>query len=171
MRRSPPIKWGDEIKDAGNQADKSSPKMEALGSVCKGVAGAITAAFAAVSAAAIAAGKALVDMTKEGAAYADNVLTESTVTGIATDKLQEYMYAAELVDVSVETLTKSMAKNIKSMKSEADGSKAYEEAYAQLGVAVVDANGEQRDSDTVYWELIDALGKIENETERDALAM
>lgn len=149
-------KMGDEIEDAGNQADKSSPKMEALGSVCKGVAGAITAAFAAVSAAAIAAGKALVDMTKEGAAYADNVLTESTVTGIATDKLQEYMYAAELVDVSVETLTKSMAKNIKSMKSAADGSKAYEEAYAQLGVAVVDANGELRDSDTVYWELIDA---------------
>ncbi len=164
-------KMGDEIEDAGNQADKSSPKMEALGSVCKGVAGAITAAFAAVSAAAIAAGKALVDMTKEGAAYADNVLTESTVTGIATDKLQEYMYAAELVDVSVETLTKSMEKNIKSMKSAADGSKAYEEAYAQLGVAVVDANGELRDSDTVYWELIDALGKIENETERDAIAM
>lgn len=43
-------KMGDEIEDAGNQADKSSPKMEALGSVCKGVAGAITAAFAAVSA-------------------------------------------------------------------------------------------------------------------------
>ena len=109
-------KMGDEIEDAGNQADKSGSKMEALGGVCKGVAAAMAAAFAAVSAAAIAAGKALVDMTREGAAYADNVLTESTVTGIATDKLQEYMYAAELVDVSVDTLTKSMAKNIKSMK-------------------------------------------------------
>ncbi len=62
-------------------------------------------------------GKSLVNMTKEGATYADNVLTQSTVTGIATDKLQEYMYAAELVDVSVDSLTGSMAKQIKSMKS------------------------------------------------------
>jgi phage-related protein len=119
----------------------------------------------------VAAGKALVDMTVEGAAYADTVLTESTVTGIATDKLQEYMYAAELVDVSTETLTKSMAKQIKSMKAVQDGTKLSVEAYEKLGVQVLDANGELRDSDEVYWEVIDALGKIENETERDALGM
>ena len=77
------------------------------------ICGAMAAAFAAVSAAAVAAGKALVDMATEGAAYADDVLTTATQTGIATDKLQEYMYAAELVDVSTETLTKSMAKNMK----------------------------------------------------------
>lgn len=163
--------FGDEVEDVGKQADDSSSKFSALGGVCKAVGATIAAAFAAVSAAAIAAGKALVDMTKEGAAYADGVLTESTVTGIATDKLQEYMYAAELVDVSTETLTKSMAKNIKSMKSAADGSKSYVEAYERLGIAITDANGEMRDSDEVYWEIIDALGKMENETERDALGM
>ena len=38
-------------------------------------------------------------MTKEGAVYADNILTQSSVT----DKLQEFAYAAELVDVFVET--------------------------------------------------------------------
>lgn len=93
------------------------------------------------------------------------------MTGIATDKLQEYMYAAELVDVSTDTLTKSMAKQIKSMKSATDGSKTMVAAYDALGVSVTDANGNLRDSDTVYWELIDALGAVENETERDALAM
>ena len=163
--------FGDEVESAAKQADDSSKKFEALGGVCKAVGAAIVAAFAAVSAAAVAAGKALVDMTREGAKYADSVLTESAVTGIATDKLQEYMYAAELVDVSTDTLTKSMAKQIKSMKSAADGSKSYVEAYEKLGVSVTDANGNLRDSDTVYWELIDALGKLENETERDALAM
>lgn len=110
-------------------------------------------------------------MAVEGAAYADTVLTESTVTGIATDKLQEYMYAAELVDVSTDTLTKSMAKQIKSMKSAADGSKSMVDAYDQLGVSVTNADGSLRDSDEVYWEIIDALGKVENETERDAIAM
>ena len=161
----------DSVDDAGNEAKDASTKFEGLGNVCKAVGVAMAAAFTAVAAASVAAGKALVDMTVNGAAYADTVLTESTVTGIATDKLQGYMYAAELVDVSTDTLTKSMAKQIKSMKSAADGSKSYTEAYKKLGVSVTDTNGNLRDSDEVYWELIDALGKVENETERDALGM
>ena len=163
--------FGKEVKEAGEDAEDSSNKFEALGTVCKAVGAAIAAAFVAVSAAAIKAGKALIEMTKEGAAYADNVLTQSSVTGIATDKLQEYMYAAELVDVSVDTLTGSMRKNITAMKNAANGSATYADAYERLGVSVTDANGNLRDSETVYWELIEALGNVENETERDALAM
>ena len=37
--------------------------------------------------------------------------------------------------------------------------------------ALTDENGKLRDSETVYWELIDALGNVEDETERDALAI
>ena len=162
---------GDEVDEAADEADEAGKSFDTLGSICKATAATMAAAFAAVSAAAIAAGKALVDMAVEGAAYADTVLTEATVTGIATDKLQEYMYAAELVDVSTDTLTKSMAKQIKSMKAVQDGTKLSVEAYDKLGVSVMNADGSLRDSDTVYWEVIDALGKIENETERDALAM
>ena len=164
-------KFGDEVENAGEQSDDASGKFSGLGTACKAAAATMAAAFAAVSAAAIAGGKALIEMTKEGAAYADTVLTESTVTGIATDKLQEYMYAAELVDVSTETLTKSMAKQIKSMKAVQDGTKLSVEAYDKLGVSVTNADGSLRDSDTVYWEVIDALGKVENETERNALGM
>ena len=164
-------KFGDEVKEAGKDAEESGSKFEALGTVCASVGAAIAVAFAAVAAAAIKAGKALIEMTKEGAAYADNVLTQSTVTGIATDKLQEYMYAAELVDVSVETLTGSMKKNIMAMKNAANGSATYADAYEKLGISVTNADGSLRDSEEVYWELIEALGNIENETERDALAM
>ena len=35
----------------------------------------------------------------------------------------------------------------------------------------MNADGTLRDSEEVYWEIIEALGKVENETERDALAM
>lgn len=161
----------DDVEDAADESDEAKSSFEGLGSVCKATAAAMAAAFAAVSAAAIAGAKALVEMTTAGAAYADTVLTESTVTGIATDKLQEYMYAAELVDVSTDTLTKSMAKQIKSMKAVQDGTKLSVEAYEKLGVQVTNTDGSLRDSDTVYWEVIDALGKVENETERNALAM
>jgi len=160
-----------EVEDNSKAVKNSEGKWDALGKVVKASAAAIAAAWAAVSAAAVAAGKALIDATRAGAEYSDEVMTQSQVTGIATDKLQEYMYAAELVDVSTETLTGSMARNIRSMSSAAKGSGDAAKAYAKLGVSVTDTNGELRDSDTVYWELIEALGKVDNETERDALAM
>lgn len=166
---------GDEAKETAKQfddaGDKASNFGDALGKVAKSGAATCAAAIAALGAAVVAAGKAMVECSVGGAAYADTVLTESTVTGIATDKLQGYMYAAELVDVSTETLTKSMGKNIKSMKAVQDGTKLSVDAYKKLGVSVLNADGSLRDGETVYWETIDALGKMENETERDALAM
>ena len=164
-------KLGDDVQDSGKDADDAGGKFEKLGSVVKGVGAAMGVAFAAVSAAAIGAGKALTDMTVGASEYADNILTMSSVTGMSTDSLQAYQYAAELVDVSMETLTGSMAKNVKSMSNAKDTTKGVGAAYSQLGVDVRDSNGELRDAETVYWEAIDALGQIQNETERDALAM
>lgn len=163
--------FGDELDKTGKDADSAGGKFEKLGSVVKGVGAAIGVAFAAIGTAAIGAGKALVDMTVEAAAYADEMLTQSTVTGMSVESLQAYSYAADLVDVSMETLTGSMAKQVKSMSNARDGSSKFADAYAKLGISVADSNGQLRDSETVYWETIDALGKISNETERDALAM
>jgi len=163
--------FGDELKDAGDKADDAGGRFQKLGGVLKGIGAAMGTAFVAVGAAAVGAAKALTDMTVGAAAYADEILTMSTVTGMSTESLQAYKYAAELVDVSMETLTGSMSKQVKSMASARDGSAKFADAYAKLGVSVADGNGQLRDSETVYWETIDALGKISNETERDALAM
>jgi len=142
-----------------------------LGGVLKGIGVAMGAALAAIGTAAVGAGKALVDMSVNSAAYADEILTASTVTGMSTDSLQAYKYAAELVDVSLDTLTGSMARNVRSMSSARKGTGEVADAYRRLGVSVIDMSGNLRDSETVYWETIDALGKVSNETERDALAM
>ena len=163
--------FGDELDKTGKDADSAGGKFEKLGSVVKGVGAAMGVAFAAIGTAVIGAGKALVDMTVEAAAYADEMLTQSTVTGMSVESLQAYSYAADLADVSMETLTGSMAKQVKSMSNARDGSAKFADAYAKLGISVADSNGQLRDSETVYWETIDALGKISNETERDALAM
>lgn len=163
--------FADDINDAADNADKAGGKLEKLGSIAKGVGVALATAFAAVGAAAISAAKSLTTMSVDAAAYADEILTASTVTGMSTESLQAYKYAADLVDVSLDTLTKSMAKQVKSMDSARDGSSAYAEAYQTLGVSVTDANGNLRDSETVYWECIDALKNIENETERNSVAM
>jgi phage-related protein len=163
--------FGGEIKKAADQADDAGGRFEKLGGVLKGIGVAMGAAMAAIGTAAVGAGKALVDMSVSSAAYADEILTASTVTGMSSDSLQAYKYAAELVDVSLDTLTGSMARNVRSMSSARKGTGDIADAYRRLGVSVTDASGNLRDSETVYWETIDALGKVSNETERDALAM
>lgn len=159
------------MKNNGKTADEAKSKFNGLGSVLGTVAKTAAAALAAMGVAAVGATTALVNMSVKGAAYADDVLTASTVTGIATDKLQAYGYAAGLVDVEVETLTGSMAKNIKSMTTASKGTGDVAAAYQKLGVQVTNADGSLRDSETVYWETIDALKGIADETERDSLAM
>ena len=161
----------EEIEDAADETEKSGGKFQKFGQVMAGVGAAMGAALAAVGAAAVSAGKALAEMSVEAAAYADEMLTQSTVTGMSVESLQAYSYAADLVDVSLDTLTSSMAKNVKSMANAAEGSAKYADAYAQLGVSVTNADGSLRDSEEVYWEVIDALAEVANETERDAIAM
>lgn len=158
--------YGNKVKDASNKTERFGSTGQS--SFIK-AGKALLAAGIAVKVADIA--KKLARATKEAASFADEVLTLSAKTNISTDALQGYMYAAELVDVSVETITKSMQRNIRSMGSAADGSAQYANAYKQMGVAVQDANGDLRDSQEVFWELIDALGQMTNETERDEIAM
>lgn len=166
-------KMGNEVRDSADDFEDASEKTSTFGDVLKAnlTSEAIIGGVKSLAGAAKEGAQALVDMATEAAAYADEILTASTVTGMSTEDLQAYSYAAELVDVSLDTLTKSMAKNIKSMDSARDGSESYAEAYEKLGVAVTDADGNLRNSEDVYWDVIDALGQMTDETEKDAISM
>lgn len=164
-------KAGKETKEAGQEAKDSGAGWKALGDTVAAVGAAMAAAAAAAAAAIAGAAKALTDFAVGGAEYADNLLTMASTTGLSTEKLQELQYAADLVDVSVDTITGSMKKNLSAMVKVRDGNDKMAETYKRLGVEVLDANGNLRDDETVYWELINALGQVEDETERDILAM
>lgn len=111
------------------------------------------------------------DLMTAGPAFADEIMTMSKTTGIASDKLQELSYMSGLVDVDLSTVAGSMKKLTKSMDSARGGTGSAAEAFKTLGVSVTDVNGNLRDNEDVFYDAIDALGKMENETERDALAM
>lgn len=159
------------VKEAGDNAGDASEKWESFGQAAKVACEVAAAAVAAVTAAVVAAGAALVNSTVDAAAFADEVLTASQVTGMTTDEVQRLQYSAELLDTSFETISGAMSRNIRSMSSAAEGSADIAAAYETLGVAVTDSAGNLRDSEEVFWESIDALGQIEDRTERDALAM
>ncbi len=112
----------------------------------------------------------LAKATIETAKTADEILTLSKITGLSTDTIQEMNYASELIDVSSETMTGAMRKMIKSMDDAQGGSKEASEAFRTLHLSIT-SNGKLKDSEQMFYELIDALGKVKNETERDALAM
>ena len=166
---------GDALNDIGGKFGISLPKemTNTLNGMLKLDAKtlALALSFAAVTAAVVGVEKALISMTKESAAYADEILTQSVVTGLSTEALQEYQYAAELVDVSLDTLTSSQTKMIRSMDAARRGSKEQAEAFDKLGISVQNADGTLRDAQDVFGDAIDALGAISNETERDAIAM
>lgn len=139
------------------------------------------------------------EASKAGAAYADDFLTLATTTGVATDTLQELAYMEGIADVSTgdvagaiqklkktmataESQNESYAKKMAKAAQETDAQKRAQQeasielgstaaAYAELGVAVTDANGNFRKGEDVFFDTIAALGKVEDETRRDQLAM
>ena len=116
-------------------------------------------------------GSALKSLALDAAFTSDEILTMSTVTGLSTDALQEYKYMAELVDVDLDTITGSLKKLTSNMSAATKGSGSAYEAFKQLGVEFQNTDGSLRKNQDVFNDVIAALGNIENETERDAIAM
>lgn len=110
-------------------------------------------------------------LTIETAQAADEILTMSSVTGLSTDALQEMNYASELLDVSADTISGSMTKMIKNMDSARKGTGDAAEAFRKLHLRVTDNNGQLKDAETMFYDIVDALGNMKNETERDAASM
>ena len=132
---------------------------------------ALAGGFAAVAAAIVKAEKAMISMTKESAAFADNIITLSMQTGQSTQQLQEFAYASELIDVSVDTMQGSLTKLTNNMQDTMNGTGNAKASFDELGVSVTNADGSMRSANDVFYETIDALGKVKNETERDAMSM
>lgn len=131
--------------------------------VAKAAGMAIDAAKALVNAF-IDAGKAVAALVVDAGHFADDLATLSATTGVSTEKLQEWTYASNFIDTSVDTITGSLTKLTTQMAS---GAKGFEE----LGIATKNADGSMRDAESVFWDAIDALGQVQNATERDQLAM
>lgn len=150
--------------------DGMKSSMNAMGSLDASSL-ALAGTFAAVAAAIVKAEKAMISMTKESASFADNIITLSMQTGQTTDQLQEFSYATELIDVSVDTLQGSLRKLTNNMQDTINGTGNAQASFEALGISVTNADGSMRSANDVFYETIDALGKVKNETERDAMSM
>lgn len=142
-----------QLKAVGGKLQEAGSKVEEAGRKLSGI-----------SAGAAAVGTGLLKLGYDAVTSADDINTLAKQTGISTDEIQKMRYAADLVDVSLEDITGALRK----MKPKMDENN---ETFQKLGVSVTNADGSLRNATDVFYDSIDALSKVQNETERDQLAM
>lgn len=152
--------WNAELSAMEPKVATIQDKLNAVSSAT----GKAAQATKGLSTAAGAAAVGLVGMATKAAADADDLLTLANQTGFTVEELQKMQYASSFIDVSMETMTGSITKLTKNMASGAD-------VFDTLGISITDADGNMRSAIDVWYESVDALGKVANETERDQLSM
>lgn len=160
-----------QLKKLEQAAQQTNGTLATIAETAKKVgdaAGTVAEKTKGLSTAATAAAAGLTGLAVKAGMAADDLNTLAKQSGFGTDEIQKWQYAADRIDVSVDDIVGSAKKMKKNMVSTSADVTA---AWDQLGVAVTDNNGELRDSTEVFYEVLAALSQVENETERDILAM
>lgn len=183
---------GDETEESGEQAEEAGGKWEGFKSVLSGTGSLIKGTITVVAGLAVAVAgvtAAIGGLVFTSAEAAGELVDLSTKTGISTTELQELGYVAGQVGTDLDTITGAQARLIRSMDTAREQQEKFNEALAdgkdedeipigelaiafnKLGVSTTDAAGNLRSTQSVFNETIDALSRIQNPAERDALAM
>ena len=142
-----------QVIEAGNSMQEVGDKISGVGRKLQPVS---TAAAGVVA--------ALTGMAYKAVTSADDLNTMAKQTGFTTAELQKMQYASDRIDVSMETITGAAARMTKQLGSS-------EDKFTNLGVATRDVDGNFRSTSDIFYDTIYALSQIENETERDTVAM
>lgn len=166
---------GDAIGGAADKLGISLPEgaskaLNSLNGINAGTAAAV-GGFAALVAAVVKVEKQLMSITKESAAYAKEVKTLASVTGQSVEEVQEWQYASDMLGVTYDRVKDSLKEITNKMQEAQNGSEDTAKAFETLGVKIEGTDGNLRSADAVFYDVIDSLGNMQNQAQRDALAM
>ena len=147
------------VKGAGKSAGAAAGKM-----------GKLNIAMAAIAAAAVVAGKKLLDLANETAAYGDNVAKTSTRLGVTVEEFQRLDHALKISGSSMEQQKMSFVRLARVADDANSGLKTAQEAFDRLGVSVTDADGVLKNQPQLLAEVADAFARTADGTEKTALA-
>lgn len=163
-----------ELADVNNKLEESgetsNSSSQSIGNLATSIT-TTTAVIASMISAVQQIVQAIGEVATRSTEWADDLETLSSQIGVSTTTLQEWAYASDFVDVSVETLQGSMSKLVRSMSEAQNGSASAQAAFDSLGVSYQNIDGSLKSTEQVFYEVIDALGGIENVAERDATSM
>ncbi len=159
------VKGANNIRRLGNDMQGVQGKVKNLGMAVRGLG----MAFKALAATAAIAGFAA--LIKGAADQADAMGKLATRTGIAADKLQGFVNAGKLADVSQEQLTSGLRVFARTQAEAAEGVATYADAYAKLGVSVTKSDGSLKASDALLGEIADRFADLPDGPAKAAVAM
>jgi len=165
---------GEQVEELGVKQEETAEKTVNFGGVLDGLKGTLTVvagAVAGVVAGVAALGAGITKLVLDAAEAGGELVDMSLKTGLSTTRLQELAYVGEQVGTSVETISSSMVRLTRTMGTAQAGGTDAAAAFAALGVSYVDSSGNLRSTEDVFNDAITALGDVENQAERDALAM
>lgn len=142
-----------QVAAVGKSLQDLGGKVEAAGQKMKGI-----------STAAAGLEAAMVGIGMKAITTADDLNTMAAQTGLSTAEIQKFQYASDRIDVSLDTMVGALAKMKKNMTGQ-------DAVWKQLGISVKNVDGSMRDARDVFYEAVSALSQIQNETERDQVAM
>jgi hypothetical protein len=135
------------------------------------LAGAVASTIGNVAASAIVSGtKALVDFGRQALATASEVKGLSDATGANKQAIQTWIAIAKDTGVPTEAIKGSLKGLAMQVNAANDGNKDAVKLFADLGVAVQDADGKTRPMGTLLREVAGRLGDIEDPAKRATLA-
>ena len=166
---------GDAIGGAADKLGINLPEgatkaLNSLNGINAGTAAAV-GGFAALVAAVVKVEKQLMSITKESSEYAKEVKTLASVTGQSVEEVQEWQYASDMLGVTYDRVKDSLKEITNKMQEAQNGSEDTAKAFETLGVKLEDTDGNLRSADAVFYDVIDSLGNMSNQAQRDALAM
>lgn len=139
-----------------------------LASFGSGVGIAMAAAAASVATAAYS----IVSSIKSTITSADHLNSLSQSAGLTVEELSKLSYAANLSDISTESLASSLNKLTNSMSSVAqDGAGPAAQAFSALGISVKNSQGTLKSSSEVIGEVADKFASYRDGASKTALAI
>jgi hypothetical protein len=161
------VRFEAETAQLTKQLQRTQGKLDAFGKKSTASATAVGTAFGVM--AAQAAG-ALAGMAQAAIDGADATSKFAQSAGVSTEAFSALSYAAELSGSSADQLRDAFNKLNKSASDTARGTGAAKDAFAALGVSVVDANGKIKSSDALLLDVAESFSKFENGAAKSAAA-
>ena len=138
--------------------------LSKVGTVAKGALGAV----AAVGTAAVAAGAAIVNNSKEVAEYGDNIDKMSQKVGMSAKAYQEWDYVMQISGTEMSSMTTGLKTLTNKLDDAKNGSDKAQEMFKKLGLSMEDVQNMSREE--VFSAVITGFQGMADSTERAALA-
>lgn len=113
---------------------------------------------------------ALAMMIRSVAQAGDEIAKMAKRTGLAVEFLSEMQHVLALNDATLGDLQTAMRGLGRAIEGGVRGAGEYLEVWQALGVNFRDTNGQLRDAEQLFMDVVDALGRVENATLRMGLA-